>query len=584
MSLSTLFFSDDFVSSALTVLSARTGPYNIIGESGTTRELRLNDSPGSPSLNYPTNADYGTTGNKTLYLAGTAAGHADAKVSVAMQSDGSDNGGTIYLLLRGSGTTEANSVAYAAKLAKTLGSLVISCQIVRIAAGGGQTNIGTAANFTSTTSVNFTTEFSVVGTALTLKINGTTITSGTDSTITAAGRCGLGAEKSAGSTSGHGMPIKTSFAAYHEAVSDAVPPTMTGSLSSSSVLTTSYTLSWSAATDAVGVTGYEGSTDNGSTYVDWGLVLTKNVTGATASTLYHTKVRAYDAAGNKATPLSLDVTTATPNAAPTFTGAVSNITGTGGVAISTQDVSALFSDTGDTKTYSASPSGTAWPTGLVIDSSTGVISGTVATSTTTGLKVRDTDSVGQTVDSNAFSVTISAPGSTVATVTVSPSSATVVGGTTKAFSAVVNGTGSPSQTVNWSTSLGSITTGGVLTAVAATTNAQTVTVTATSAQDGTKNGTATVTIPAIAAITVTSPSAGGKKIFDGSARASVACHVTMHNKASRALLATKTGLTSGPDGVVTFTTTALTAGIEYLFIVSSDADDKDIGRFFATPV
>lgn len=118
---------------------------------------------------------------------------------------------------------------------------------------------------------------------------------------------------------------------------------------------------------------------------------------------------------------------AAANAAPTAPGTIANITGTGGVAITPVDVHAAFSDT-DTLTYSASPAGTAWPSGLVVNASTGIISGTVATSTTAGLKVRATDTAAQTVDSNAFTVTISASGA--AAPNLSSPTATATGPTT----------------------------------------------------------------------------------------------------------------------------------------------------------
>ena len=73
----------------------------------------------------------------------------------------------------------------------------------------------------------------------------------------------------------------------------------------------------------------------------------------------------------------------------------------------------LFVDT-DTLTYSASPAGTAWPAGLVVNASTGVISGTIAAAgTTTGLRVRATDTASQSVDSNAFNVSITADASQI---------------------------------------------------------------------------------------------------------------------------------------------------------------------------
>jgi hypothetical protein len=91
---------------------------------------------------------------------------------------------------------------------------------------------------------------------------------------------------------------------------------------------------------------------------------------------------------------------------------------------------------------------------------------------------------------------------TVSSVTVSPATAT--GSTT--FTAVVNGTNSPAQGVTWSATGGTIN-GGVFTAPAATQSVQTITVTATSVQDPTKSGTATVTI---AAAVVTPPPPGSR--------------------------------------------------------------------------
>lgn len=99
-----------------------------------------------------------------------------------------------------------------------------------------------------------------------------------------------------------------------------------------------------------------------------------------------------------------------------------------------------------------------------------------------------------------YSLTVgTAPVATVTGVTVSPATAT--GSTT--FSATVQGTNSPSQSVTWSASAGSITSGGVFTAPAATGSVQSITITATSVLDNTKSGTATVTIAAASA-TVTS--------------------------------------------------------------------------------
>ena len=89
---------------------------------------------------------------------------------------------------------------------------------------------------------------------------------------------------------------------------DVTPPVMVGSLLSSAITSTSFNLSWQAATDNVAVTGYEASTD-GVTYTNIGNVLTITETGLASAATYPCLVRAYDAAGNKSIPLSLSVTT-----------------------------------------------------------------------------------------------------------------------------------------------------------------------------------------------------------------------------------------------------------------------------------
>lgn len=139
-----------------------------------------------------------------------------------------------------------------------------------------------------------------------------------------------------------------------------------------------------------------------------GVVTFTNRSGLTTGTAYKNWYYAEDPANNPAAVVSsASYTPTAANAAPTFPGNIVNIAGTGGVAITPVNVSSQFADT-DTLTYSASPGGTAWPSGLTINPNTGVISGTVANGTTSGLKVRATDTASQTVDSNAFSVTMTA--------------------------------------------------------------------------------------------------------------------------------------------------------------------------------
>jgi hypothetical protein len=93
------------------------------------------------------------------------------------------------------------------------------------------------------------------------------------------------------------------------------------------------------------------------------------------------------------------------------------------------------------------------------------------------------------------------PSPTVTGVTVSPSSANVAAGGTQQLTATVAGTNSPSQAVNWTvspSSAGTVNGSGMFTG-ASTGSAQTATVTATSQQDPSKSGTATIAVAAVAA-------------------------------------------------------------------------------------
>lgn len=91
---------------------------------------------------------------------------------------------------------------------------------------------------------------------------------------------------------------------------DTEAPSVPTGLSSSSITTTSFTLSWSASTDNVGVTGYE--VFRGTTSIGTTTSTSISVSGLTAGTTYAMKVRARDAAGNwSAQSSALNVTTST---------------------------------------------------------------------------------------------------------------------------------------------------------------------------------------------------------------------------------------------------------------------------------
>lgn len=89
---------------------------------------------------------------------------------------------------------------------------------------------------------------------------------------------------------------------------DVTAPTLTGVLTESLVTTTSFTVTCPAATDAVGVAGYEYSID-GSGYAANSSGTSHSFTGKTPGTGYSISMRAFDAAGNRSAALTKTVTT-----------------------------------------------------------------------------------------------------------------------------------------------------------------------------------------------------------------------------------------------------------------------------------
>ncbi len=103
-------------------------------------------------------------------------------------------------------------------------------------------------------------------------------------------------------------------------VPDAQAPTTPAGLAASNVTANSLTLTWNAASDNVGVTGYHILRDDGTgTFVSIATTtgLTYTDGDRSPSTTYSYKVSAYDAAGNNSEQSAqLDVTTPTPDVTP----------------------------------------------------------------------------------------------------------------------------------------------------------------------------------------------------------------------------------------------------------------------------
>jgi hypothetical protein len=119
------------------------------------------------------------------------------------------------------------------------------------------------------------------------------------------------------------------------------------------------------------------------------------------------------------------------------------------------------------------------------------------------------------------------PTPTVTSVTVSPNpgSVNLNSGSTLQFTATVNGTGSYSSAVTWSASSGSVNSSGLYTAPATPGN---YTVTATSVQDASKSGTATVNVtkPFADTLVYTNPTSGTYQLLKNTAK-STATHLVL---------------------------------------------------------
>jgi len=102
--------------------------------------------------------------------------------------------------------------------------------------------------------------------------------------------------------------------------SDTTPPTAPTNVTAGSITSSGATLSWTASTDNVGVTGYK--IYNGSTLLASPTSTSSNIGGLSAGTAYTLTVKATDAAGNLSAGTNVSFTTTaasdtTPSTAPT---------------------------------------------------------------------------------------------------------------------------------------------------------------------------------------------------------------------------------------------------------------------------
>lgn len=105
---------------------------------------------------------------------------------------------------------------------------------------------------------------------------------------------------------------------------DTTPPVFTGTVNVANTTATTATISWSAASDNVAVTGYEYSIDGGTVYVNAGTARTASLAGLNPSTIYSLRVRAYDSAGNRSSAITGSFETESATTPPTgFTPSIS---------------------------------------------------------------------------------------------------------------------------------------------------------------------------------------------------------------------------------------------------------------------
>jgi hypothetical protein len=185
-----------------------------------------------------------------------------------------------------------------------------------IPAGGsvpsGTTTVGTITTGTTTATVPFTYSGSDQ-TGFEYRLNGgSAVTVSGGSAATSISLTGLtsnttyNVEVRATNVSGGGAwSASKSFTTTSSA--DTTNPTLTGTITVTGISSSGYTLSWSAGSDNVAVTGYEVQI-NSEGYVNNGAALSKVVTGRTAGATDTVYVRAFDAAGNRSTAISTTVT------------------------------------------------------------------------------------------------------------------------------------------------------------------------------------------------------------------------------------------------------------------------------------
>lgn len=281
--------------------------------------------------------------------------------------------------------------------------------------GGTATQLGSSVSVTTTNGADHTLAMEVSGTApieVNVKFNGSSILNPTftDADFNVAGKVGIRFGYGTGlATNSTGLHI-ASFTADDTIGGGSTPVAFTGTVSDQTG-TEGTAFSLDTSTYFSGTeTPFSYSVQAGT--LPTGLSLNSSTgvisgTPTTAGVSSGIVIRATDATPDTADTNAFSITIDAANTAPTFDGpSIAAISGTEAVALTSLDVSGLFSDAESSLTFSAV--GT-WPAGVTV-SSVGIISGTPTTAGTYGsLQVRATDAGALTADSNTFSITVAAP-------------------------------------------------------------------------------------------------------------------------------------------------------------------------------